>query len=71
VAAFLYRQAGEPPFGPPGTPTFSDVPAGHPFFREVEWMVDVGLADGFDDGTFRPASDVTRQELVAFLHRAA
>jgi pimeloyl-ACP methyl ester carboxylesterase len=70
VAAFLHRLAGTPggPFADPG---YSDVPTTHPFFNQIAWMTAVGLADGFGDDTFRPATSVSRQEVAAFLHRAA
>jgi hypothetical protein len=71
MAAFLYRFEGEPAFTPPGVPSFSDVLAGSTFFHEVEWLTDVGIADGFADGTFRPGQAVTRQAMAAFLHRLA
>jgi hypothetical protein len=32
-------------------------------------MKDVGLANGYSDGTFRPGASVSRQATVAFLHR--
>jgi len=69
MAAFLYRVAGEPPFTPPGTPTFSDVPSDHPFFAEVEWLADEGITTGFGDGTFRPTGATTRQAMAAYLYR--
>jgi subtilisin family serine protease len=69
MAAFLYRLAGEPPFTPPLTPTFPDVPVGSSFFHEIEWLSTTGITGGFDDGTFRPASPVTRQAMAAFLFR--
>jgi hypothetical protein len=71
LAAFLYRLAGRPPVSVPTTPTFSDVDASYVFVEEIEWLASVGLADGFDDGTFRPREPVTRQALAAFLHRLA
>ena len=79
-AAFLHR-AGQrdprspqdrvepPPFVPPTTPTFPDVPVGHPFFTEIEWMAAMDLTTGYQDGTFRPAATISRQALAAFLHR--
>ena len=53
--------------------TFSDVPEGHPFYGDIEWMAEEGLTAGIPnkDGTFRyePDRPVTRAELAAFLHR--
>ena len=71
MAAFLHRHRGSPAFTPPTTPTFTDVPLGHPFFLEVEWMVADELASGFADGTYRPSDPVSRQAMAAFLHRAS
>jgi DNA-binding beta-propeller fold protein YncE len=69
MAAFLYRSVGEPAFVPPGTASFSDVPTSHAFFHEIEWLVSIDVTGGFDDGTYRPGSAVTRQSMAAFLHR--
>ena len=69
MAAFLFRLAGEPAFTPPAVATFPDTPTSHPFFMEIEWLAVTGVTTGFDDGTFRPASNVTRQAMAAFLHR--
>ena len=71
MAAFLYRAAGEPPFTPPGTPSFSDVPTTSPFRTAIEWMVDAGITGGFPDGTFKPTLLVSRQAMAAFLCRFA
>lgn len=72
MAAFLHRTAG-----PDGVlaaraegEDFDDVGTGHPFHDEIAWMAAAGVAEGYADGTFRPAAPVTRQAAVAFLHRA-
>jgi hypothetical protein len=71
MAAFLHRLAGSPPMAPPAAPTFTDVSTSHPFFLEVEWLADAGIAEGFPDGTFRGGRSVSRQAMAAFLHRVA
>jgi hypothetical protein len=71
MSAFMYRLAGSPPFPPPLSPTFDDVPANHPFFLEVEWMDEEEITTGYADGTFKPAATVTRQSMAAFMHRLA
>jgi acetyl esterase/lipase len=71
LAALHHRLAGSPPFVPPIVPTFSDVPATHLFATEIEWAAAQGLATGHADGTFRPTTTTTRQELAAFHHRQA
>jgi hypothetical protein len=68
MAAFLWRLAGRPEPGS-GTDRFSDVDPGHPFAAAIRWLTDTGITTGYDDGTFRPAGPVTRQAMVAFLHR--
>ncbi|MCC5953897.1 MAG: choice-of-anchor M domain-containing protein [Acidimicrobiia bacterium] len=50
-------------------PGFPDVPPGHPFYDEIDWLVDAGITTGYDDGTFRPTWSVTRQAMAAFLYR--
>jgi hypothetical protein len=71
MAAFLYRLAGSPAFTPPGQASFGDVPRGHPFFREIEWLTATGIASGYSDGRFGPATAVSRQAMAAFLQRFA
>lgn len=71
MAAFLYRQAGSPPFTPPSTPTFADVPAGYPFFAAIEWLAAERISTGTPqpDGTvvFSPGAPVSRAAMAAFL----
>ncbi len=69
MAAFLYRNADNPPFDPPATATFSDVPVGHPFFKEIEWMKAEGITNGNVDGSYGAIDPVSRQAMAAFLYR--
>ncbi|WP_159448739.1 SpoIID/LytB domain-containing protein [Demequina sp. NBRC 110053] len=71
MAAFLYRFHDSPSFTPPSTSPFTDVTPTSPFYREVTWLSGSGISTGWPDGTFRPASDVTREATAAFLHRMA
>lgn len=52
-----------------GSTRFSDVPETHPFFEQIEALRDACITQGFDDGTFRPANNITRQAEAAFLAR--
>lgn len=70
LAAMLHRFAGSPPV-PTGAPTFSDVGPGHTFATAISWAASNGITLGYEDGSFRPAERVTRQEVAAFLHRYA
>jgi S-layer homology domain len=49
--------------------TFSDVPSNHTFHNEISAVAGAGIAQGFGDGTYRPANNVTRQAMAAFLER--
>lgn len=69
MAAFLHRLAGSPDVELPAQPAFSDVPFSHPFGDEIHWLADEGITDGYDDGTFRPSGNITRQAVAAFLFR--
>jgi protocatechuate 3,4-dioxygenase beta subunit len=51
------------------TATFSDVPPSHLFFDEIECLVDLGVTEGYEDGTFQPTGNITRQGAVAWLWR--
>ena len=68
---FLYRLAGEPAFTAPKAATFADVPVTHPFYKEISWAVQYGIAKGWDDGTFRPEAPIARDALAAFMFRFA
>jgi hypothetical protein len=49
--------------------SFSDVPTSHPFYKEISAVAGAGIAQGFGDGTYRPAIDITRQAMAAFMER--
>ncbi len=70
AVAWLYRHMGSPK-GPFPDPNFPDVDLSNPFYTAIAWGVEVGLVTGFDDGTFRPTRDVSRQAFVAWLYRLA
>jgi hypothetical protein len=57
--------------GVPDVPTFSDVPADHPYYDSIEWAAENGITTGYPDGTYRPDEFVTRGEMAVFLKRAA
>ncbi len=50
---------------------FTDVPASHPFVREIAWMKANGISTGNANGTYGPTASVTREALAAFLYRMA
>lgn len=48
---------------------FTDVPADSPFAPEAETLVDRGVLEAYDDGTFRALWPVTRDELAELMYR--
>lgn len=68
-AALLVRSLGLR--GTDGTATFSDVAAGAWYAPEVAIAAEIGLVYGYEDGTFRPNNQITRQELAALVIRAS
>jgi hypothetical protein len=70
MSAFLARLA-DATLTPCLLPPFTDVPISHPFCQEIKWMKDNGISTGFGDGTYRPAVNVTRQAMSAFMFRVS
>ncbi|CEI31450.1 Hypothetical protein PFR_JS8_1974 [Propionibacterium freudenreichii] len=70
MAAFLYRQSGSPAVALPANPSFNDVAAGNMYYKEIQWMQNQGIANGWADGTYRPLNDTNRDAMAAFIHRA-
>jgi hypothetical protein len=54
----------------PAVATFTDVPTGAQFFREIEALVDSGITAGCTASQFCPDQAVTRRQMAAFLARA-
>jgi len=72
TAAFLYRWTHDNAALPTcTTKPFPDVPVDNEFCGAIKWLVDAGIATGWDDGTFRRAASVERQAFAAFLYRIA
>lgn len=52
---------------------FADVPGGHTFERNIEWLADAGITKGCNppnNTRFCPEQQVTRAQMAAFLQRA-
>lgn len=54
-----------------GGPHFSDVPQGSTFYQYVETLRNLGILDGYADGTFRPGAQVTRGQIAKIVVNAA
>jgi hypothetical protein len=68
MSAFLARVAGAA-LTSCSTAPFTDVSTSNPFCKEIKWMKGFGISTGFSNGTYLPASNVTRQAMAAFLYR--
>ncbi len=70
MAMFLHRASphGADEIADPG---FTDVMTTSSFHHPIAWVVDRGIADGFEDRTFRPLEPLSRQAMIAFLWRRA
>jgi len=66
---WLWRTEGEPD-PPTEAPTFTDVPADHPFADPIAWAAATGITTGYPDGTFGPTTPLTRQTGASLLWRA-
>jgi hypothetical protein len=53
-----------------GEPPFEDVDAAHPHAEGIAAVTEAEIAAGFEDGTYRPGSRVTRGQMAAFIARA-
>jgi hypothetical protein len=58
----------EVPPGPPD-PTFSDVPTSHWAYDEIELTVAHNVVQGYPDGTYRPDSPVSRDQMAVFIYK--
>lgn len=68
LATILYRMAGEETTA---SNTFIDVPDESWYTAAVAWAAENGIVEGFEDGTFRPTEDVTREQMVTMFYRYA
>ena len=48
---------------------FTDVPESHWAFKAIEDLADMGIINGYEDGTFKPDAPVTRAEVATMLDR--
>jgi hypothetical protein len=63
---------------PTATPTpapcplpFADVDLANPFYRHIQCLYCQGIVGGYNDGTFRPGSNITRAQVAKFVSNAA
>ncbi|MBP1965933.1 bacterial Ig-like domain-containing protein [Paenibacillus aceris] len=66
-AALLVRALG---LNEAGTSTFSDVPVNSWFAGAVGTSAKAGLIEGFEDGSFKPGEQITREQMAVMITRA-
>ena len=52
-----------------GESIFSDVASNKYYAPYVAWGVEAGIVKGFEDGTFQPNKDITREQMAAMMRR--
>jgi hypothetical protein len=68
MSSMLARALDLSPSG--GGDRFSDVPSSHPHRDGIHALVDADVVDGYDDGTFRPEAELSRDQMATFLTNA-
>ena len=70
LAVMLWRLKGEPSVS--GSNPFPDVGSySGNVQKAITWVYKMGIVSGFDDGTYRPDDNVTRQQMAIMLWRMA
>ena len=69
LTVMLWRLSGSPTVN--YALPFSDVSADSWYAEAVRWAAGTNVVTGFEDGTFRPDSAVTREQMVTVLYRCA
>lgn len=67
VSVWLARAAGSP--APTEPLTFPDVNPASQFAPAIAWLAEIDVTEGYDDGTFKPTRDISRQALAAWVCR--
>ena len=71
LSVLLVRAIGlEPGGADESAPQFRDVPPGEWYADAVSQAVKAGLIDGYEDGTFQPLREVTREQAAVLFTRA-
>lgn len=68
IVTILHRMEGSPAVP---DPTFPDVGADFYYAQPVTWAEAQGIVTGYEDGTFGPEDNITREQLAAILFRFA
>jgi hypothetical protein len=55
---------------PPDTPSFSDVASTHWAYKHIEYAVSQGVVQGYEDGSYHPEYEVTRDQMAVYVARS-
>ena len=69
AATVLYRMAGKPAVD--AKASFKDVAEGQWYTEAVAWAKATGIVGGYEDNTFRPDQEISREEMAVMLMRYA
>lgn len=69
IVTILWRLQGSPEVE--AEETFTDVAPGDWYADAIAWAAAGGVAEGYEDGSFRPNDAITREQLAAMLWRYA
>lgn len=69
LVTMLWRMAGEPQAT--NGADFSDVPSNAYYANAVAWAAENGITSGFEDGTFRPQTGLSREQMAALFMKYA
>lgn len=50
--------------------SFSDIPKNHPYYNEISLIREMGIINGYNDGTFRPNELIKRKNLASMIVRS-
>ncbi len=68
IVTILWRLEGEPEAAPSA---FTDVADDMWYTAAIDWAAENGIVNGYEDGTFGPARNITREQVMAIFHRYA
>ncbi len=69
LVTILYRIAGKPAASK--EIAFTDVEYGRYYTEAVQWAAENGMVNGYNDGTFRPDVEISREQIATILYRYA
>jgi hypothetical protein len=63
-------EAGLAAYDPPTEPTFTDVPTDYWSYPHIEYLAEHTVIAGYPDGSYRPTTLVTRDQMAVYIARA-